>query len=93
MKLEEVLPAYREGKAITRKGWKGKDGYANDERGWYYDLTREDVNADDWLILDDKVILTREQFERAWDDALSKVQRDTAVRLLTKQDLWEELKK
>lgn len=88
MRLEQVLPAYRAGKAIRREEWGPETRYAIGDRGAQIRLTRHDVNADDWVVLDDPITITREQFERAWAEA-----SDYGGRPQRMEDLWAELQK
>lgn len=63
MKFEEILPALREGKKIKRKDivWKNYFGFLfisdteneifSDSVGYYYEITKSDLNADDWEVV------------------------------------------
>ena len=63
MKFEEVLPAFREGKKIRRKDivWENYFGFLfisdteneifSDSVGYYYEITKSDLNADDWEVV------------------------------------------
>ena len=88
MKLEEVLPALREGKKIRRKDivWENNYGFIFIKNGKIifikgneiifnsftnnkYVLDKEDLNANDWEIIDEKKIvklrdLTEEQYDK-----------------------------
>lgn len=79
MKLEEVLPALREGKKIKRKGWRNQEYIRKchvftfepiiNEDNAFYALTIIDLWADDWeIVIESKKVklrdLTETQFEK-----------------------------
>ena len=63
MKFKEILPALREGKKIKRKDivWQNYFGFLfisdteneifSDSVGYYYEITKSDLNADDWEVV------------------------------------------
>ena len=87
MRLEDVLPAYRAGKAIRREAWEEGSGYANGDRGRGMVLYRGDVDATDWLVIDDPITITREQLKRVWGNM------DYDGQGWDANDLWRELSK
>ena len=68
MRLEDVLPAYRAGKKIRRASWGNERSFytTSNSDGEIIGIEYDDVEATDWLVIDDHITITREQFERAW---------------------------
>jgi hypothetical protein len=53
MIFEEILPALKAGKKVRRTGWRNKNAYFT--RNASIAITSEDIDADDWEILKEKV--------------------------------------
>lgn len=91
MKLEEVLPAYRAGKAITRSGH--KLFRSSDKESWR--MMPEFLLAEDWLIVEDPITITREKLNKAWDTVNSNLdcnlRPSSNCRFL--DEIWTELQK
>ena len=94
MKFEEVLPALREGKKIRRKDivWQNYYGFlfiseteneifSDNVENCDYKITKEDLNSNDWEIIEDKKIvklrdLTDEDYKKFIDNSCKNLVSD-----------------
>lgn len=74
MKLEEVLPALKDGYRITRKSFTPSISFGiNDDSDYVMILKVEDVTADDWQIVHKTVTITLKDLADAYTRAGSKI--------------------
>lgn len=67
-RLEEVLPQLRQGKKIRRIGW---NEFAflqpNINITSNYSINLTDIRSEDWEVVEEKLLVTRDMLARAWD--------------------------
>lgn len=59
-----IIEAVKSGKRFSRRGWRFFDPSMP---SWQYvEFTPEDILAEDWEVLEEKITVTKAQLEKAW---------------------------